>query len=172
MSQLPPWKHCPQCTAALEAQTINGAMRLVCSEGSCGFIHWGNPTPVVAALIEHEGQFLLVRAPQWPEKVFGLVTGFLEPDESPEDAIAREIQEELSLHTEKLTWIDAIAFPAQNQVILAWHAQCSGQIQRSDELADTKHVPISKLRPWPFGTGIAVERWLQRQRDADHVPVS
>jgi len=42
----------------------------------------GKSHPVVAAIIEHEGQVLLARGKNWPEKMFALVTGFLEADES------------------------------------------------------------------------------------------
>lgn len=160
MRHLPAWKFCPQCAAPLLAKELNGAARWVCGEERCGFIHWANPTPVVAALIEYDGQALLVRAQGWPDKVFGLVTGFLEPVETPEDAIRREIQEELALRVEALTWIGPFSFPQQNQVLLCWHARCVGEIALSEELVDTKRVPWSSLRPWPFGTGLAVERWL------------
>lgn len=137
---------------------------MVCISSKCGFTYWGNPTPVVAAIIELEGEIILVRAHGWPEKVYGLVTGFLEPVEHPEDAICREIGEELSLQVDELTWIGPYAFAQQNQILLCWHARCSGAIVLSDEIAETKRISWEKIRPWPFGTGLAVKDWIEQRK--------
>jgi ADP-ribose pyrophosphatase YjhB (NUDIX family) len=62
-------------------------------------VHWDNPTPVVAALIEVDGRVLLARNKTWPAKMFALVTGVLERDESPLQAVEREVAEETALAT-------------------------------------------------------------------------
>ena len=67
------YKFCPACGQPLAARAADA--RLACA---CGFIHWDNPVPVVAAIVEHEGAVILARNRDWPEKMYGLVTGFLE----------------------------------------------------------------------------------------------
>ena len=81
------YRFCPWCGSELERSEREGRTRQVCPAAGCGFVHWDNPTPVVAAIIEHEGQVLLARNRAWPEKKFGLVTGFLERGETPETGV-------------------------------------------------------------------------------------
>lgn len=64
---------------------------------ACGWTHWNNPTPVLAAIVEVNGQVLLARNGAWPEKMFALITGFMEAGESPQEGIAREVKEETNL---------------------------------------------------------------------------
>jgi NAD+ diphosphatase len=132
-----------------------------CTQPGCGFVHWDNPLPVVAGIVEHEGEIVLVRAPSWPEKFFGLVTGFLERDETPEQGIVREVAEELSLTGEVVAPVGVYAFPMRNEVIMAYHLRATGEISLSDELAGYKRVSVEKLRPWPMGTGLAVADFLK-----------
>lgn len=88
-------KYCPECTNALTPKPIDGAERMACTSPQCGFVHWDNPVPVVAALIEYQGKIVLARNAQWPKGMFSLVTGYLEKNETPENAVIREIKEEL-----------------------------------------------------------------------------
>ena len=139
-------KFCLRCGGALGSREEAGRVRPVC--GACGWVHYGNPTPVVAALLEHDGDIVLVQNKGWPESWYGLVTGFLEAGESPEDGLLREVHEELGLRGEIVSWI------------LAWHVRATGEIVVGDELAGYKRVTPGKLRPWPMGTGHAVRDWL------------
>ena len=91
------WRFCPQCGGELVAREAGGLSRPTCPDEACGFVLWDNPVPVVAALVEHEGRIVLARNVAWPENAFGLVTGFLERNEAPEAAVAREVSEELGL---------------------------------------------------------------------------
>src|SRR5438309_1254651 len=79
--------------APLRPQTPEGRERLHCSTDSCDYVFYDNPVPVVAALVEHGQTVLLVRGKGWPEKWYGLVTGFLEKGESPEEGVLREVRE-------------------------------------------------------------------------------
>jgi len=153
---------CPCCASALRVKWIDARERQVCSN-DCGFVRWNNPVPVVAGLIVYAGRALLVRQSNWPEKWFGLVTGFLEEKEEPADAIAREIREELGLHAQKVSWIGEFAFPEQNQLILAYAVACEGELLCSAEISEFKLIELSDLRPWPFGTGKAVKAWLEQR---------
>ncbi len=76
-----PYRYCPCCATALVRQMQGERERATCP--ACGWVHWDNPTPVVAALIEYGGKVLLARNRAWPERMFALVTGFLERDETP-----------------------------------------------------------------------------------------
>jgi NADH pyrophosphatase NudC (nudix superfamily) len=160
------WRFCPRCASPLEDAHLGGLPRRVCPADGCGFIAWGNPVPVVCALIEcvdRGGQMLLARNAAWPEGKFALVTGFLEREESPEVAVAREVKEETGLDTEAVHWIGNYPFDEANQVLLVYHLQARGQIALNEELAEVKLIPKDKLKGWPRGTGYAVLDWLARQ---------
>src|SRR5438445_9612531 len=159
-------KFCPSCAAPLRPRAVEGGERLACSSKSCDYGFYDNPTPVVAALVEHKETVLLVRNKGWPDKWFGLVSGFLEKGESPEDGVLREVREELGLRGEIISFIGAYAFPEMNQVILAYHVRAQGEIELGEELAGVKAVPPDKLRPWPLGTGRAVRDWPERRPQA------
>ncbi len=153
-------KFCPTCASPLQPRQMEGRERLVCPNESCGYVFYDNPVPVVAALLEHGQTVLLVRNKGWPEKWYGLVSGFLEKGESPEEGVLREVKEEVGLKGEIVSFIGAYPFVEMNQVILAYHVRGHGEIVIGSEIAGVKAVPPDKLRPWPLGTGHAVRDWL------------
>ncbi len=154
------FRFCPRCGAALTQAVHGGRPRPACAQASCGFVQWGNPTPVVAAIVEHGDDVLLVRGKGWPEKLYGLVSGFLEAAEKPEDGVLRELREELGLEGTVVRLVGVYPFELRNEVIVAYHVRASGEVTVGDELEGYKRVPRSKLRPWPFGTGLAVADFL------------
>lgn len=156
------FKYCPMCAQALVEQEHGGALRRVCPAGSCGYIHWDNPTPVVAAIVEHDGGIILAHNKMWPVKFYGLITGFLEKtDPSPEQAVLREVQEELGLIASQAEFVGHYAFARQNQLLIAYHVACQGPITLGDELSEYRRVAFEKARYWPAGTGFALRDWLR-----------
>jgi len=155
-------RFCPVCAAPLVERADageGGKVRLACPDGH--WTHWDNPLPVLAALVEIEGRVLLARNAAWPEKMFGLITGFMERGETPEQGVARELKEETSLDAVEIRLIGVYEFTRKNEVILAYHVQASGEIRLSDELVEYRLVAPEKLRPWRAGTGFAVADWMQ-----------
>lgn len=128
-----------------------------------GFVHWDNPLPVVAAVIEcidRDGAVLLARNHAWPEKMFALVTGFLERGEIPEAAVAREVREEVNLETVVVKLLGAYPFARKNEVIIGYHVRARGEIVLNEELAEYRLVAPDRLQPWPQATGLAVRDWM------------
>jgi NAD+ diphosphatase len=163
---------CPQCATGLAtievAEDGGPKARLRCP--ACGWTHWNNPTPVLAAVIEcvdRDGQLLLARNAAWTARMFGLVTGFMEAGETPQQGITREVAEETSLEVEALALIGVYDFQRMNQVIIAYHAVARGEILLSPELAEYKLFAPSDVRCWPAGTGHALADWL---RSRGHEP--
>jgi len=157
------FKYCPLCGKGLTKNTVNGKELLCCISNNCGYVFWDNPLPVVAAIVEMDGKVLLARDKEWPGKVFGLITGFLEKGETPETAVKREVKEELGLDSEIVELVGVYSFFERNQLIIAYQLSAVGEIKLGDELAEIKWIPVDKLKPWPFGTGHAVRDWLERR---------
>ncbi len=133
-----------------------------CRDG-CGFVHWNNPLPVLAAVVEYKDKLLLARNAVWPEGRFALVTGFMERDETPELGVARELKEETNLDTESASLIGVYEFMRKNELIIAYHVKATGRIELSEELAEYKLVAPEKMRIWNAGTGFAVADFLERR---------
>lgn len=154
-------RFCPQCAAALAMAEVHAQARLRCP--ACAYVHWDNPIPIVAALVEMDGIVILARNRRWPENMFGLISGFLEKGETPEAAILREVQEELGLRGKAANFIGYYPFFEMNQLILAFHVPAHGSISLNEELAAIKRVPVERLKPWTIGTGPAVRDWLEQR---------
>ena len=164
------FKFCPTCATplALIGLEEDGGFteRLRCP--ACGFTHWNNPTPVLAAIVEVDGRILLARNAAWSGRMFGLITGFMEAGESPEEGIRREIAEETSLDVTKLTLVGVHDFQRMNQVIVTYHAVAQGEVKLSPELVEYKLMAPANIRCWRAGTGFALADWL---RSKGHEPV-
>lgn len=153
------YRFCPRCAAPLKVALHGGRERPGCA--SCGWVHWDNPTPVVAAVIEYEGKVLLARNVAWPPRMFALVTGFLERDESPAAAVLREVKEETGLDATQATLIGAYGFAQMNQLILGYHVAAHGTLALGAELAEVRLLEPERVRPWPLATGLALADWLR-----------
>ncbi len=155
--------YCPLCRQELVTDLVDGRSRLVCPAGECGYVKWDNPIPVVAAIVELDGRIVLTRNKGWPEKWYGLVAGYLERGETPEQAVLREVDEELGLSAEIVDFVGYYSFYERNQLILAFHVMAAGEIALGDELEDARLVAPEEVRPWKIGTGPALRDWLKNR---------
>lgn len=155
---------CPRCARSLEDRPLveEGVAcdRRVCPDAACGYVQWGNPVPVVGALVEHEGDILLARNAAWPEGWFALVTGYLEANEDPRAAVAREVKEEMGLDVREVHLIGNYIYERKNEVVLCYHALATGSVALGAELAEYKRMKPHELRPWRRATGLAVADWM------------
>jgi NAD+ diphosphatase len=165
-------RFCPNCATPLapieQIEDSGPKTRLRCP--ACAWTHWNNPTPVLAAVVEcadRGGRLLLARNAAWSQRLFALITGFMEAGETPQEGIAREVAEETSLQVDALSLIGVYDFQHMNQIIIAYHALAHGEIRLSPELAEYKLFAPQDVRCWPAGTGYALADWL---RSRGHEP--
>jgi NADH pyrophosphatase NudC (nudix superfamily) len=159
-------KYCPECGNMLASKRIDGVERKACVFQECGFVHWGNPVPVVAALIEYQGKIVLARNSEWPEGMFSLVTGYLERAETPEEAVVREVKEELGLDGKVQEFIGCYSFIEKNQIILAHWVVATGELKIGNEISEVKLLSLEELELWQFGrlalTSAIAKQWLEK----------
>ncbi len=165
----PAFQYCPQCATplALAKQMEDGGEkeRLRCP--ACGYTHWNNPTPVLAAIVECDGKILLARNAAWPGKMYALITGFMEAGESPQGGIAREVKEETNLDCSEVNLVGVYDFQRMNQVIIAYHVVAHGTVALSPELVDYKLYGYGEVLCWPAGTGYALAEWLKKVKNIE-----
>lgn len=155
---------CPNCGKPLKKSIYGDRERILCADREgCGYVFWNNPTPVVAAIVEHEGKIVLARNAAWPPEWYALITGFLEAGETPEEGVLREMKEELNLDGEIVEFVGLFEFHRMNQLIIAYHVRAWGEISLSEELVDYKKQRPEEILPWPQGTGQAVREWQARR---------
>ncbi len=164
------WRFCPLCAAPLARRMVGERERDACT--GCDWVHWDNPTPVVAAVIEYDGRVLLARNRAWPPKMFALVAGFLERGETPAEGVLREVKEETDLDADCAHLIGVYEFMRRNELIVAYHVPARGTVRLGEELAEYRLVEPAKLRPWPQGTGQALADWMRaRNLPVDFLPL-
>jgi len=90
------YRYCPVCTAELAWRELDARLRQVCP--ACGFVHYQNPAPAAACLVDLNGRVLMVQR-KYPPYVgdWTLPAGYVEWDETPEQAAVRETHEETGL---------------------------------------------------------------------------
>ena len=89
----------------------------------CGTEHFPRTDPVVIMIAEHDGRALVGRGPNWPAGRYSALAGFMEPGESIEEAVAREIFEEAGVRVRGVRYVASQPWPFPSQLMMACVAQ-------------------------------------------------
>lgn len=108
--------------------------------------------PAIICLVEDaDGNVLLGRQPRWPRGMYSTLAGFCEVAESLEDAVAREVNEEVGLHVEDVRYYASQPWPFPQSLMLGFFATCAGRRPTltldQDELEDARWFSHSEVRP-------------------------
>jgi NAD+ diphosphatase len=115
--------HCPQCGTATE-QSAAGWTRTCPRDGSQ---HFPRTDPAVIMLIHDGGhRALLGRGQQWPAGRFSTLAGFVEPGESLEAAVAREVREEVGVSITDIQYVASQPWPFPSSLMLGFAARVAG----------------------------------------------
>jgi NAD+ diphosphatase len=91
--------------------------------GHCGAEHYPRVDPVVIMLAEHDGRLLLGRQPHYPPGRYSALAGFVEPGESIEAAVARELREEAGIAVEQVRYLCSQPWPFPSSLMIGAHAR-------------------------------------------------
>jgi NAD+ diphosphatase len=106
---------------------------------ACGAQHFPRTDPVVIMLVRRGNRVLLGRSPGWPEGMYSALAGFVEPGETPETAVRREVFEETGIRLGAVRYIAAQPWPFPNSLMLGYLADALGDAIRLDhELEDAR----------------------------------
>ena len=166
------WRFCPRCAQPLTPF----AGRVEC--GACGFVHYANPVPAVAALVRDDrGRLLLARRAEEPfAGLWDTPGGFVEEGEQPVDALRRELQEEtgLTVAVGELVGVFPDAYgdgPEAVEIVnLVWEAAIvSGEPAPADDVSELGWFALDALPPddeLAFGwIAPTLRTWGARKRD-------
>jgi NAD+ diphosphatase len=162
---------CGSPTASEEA----GHMRL-CTNPDCKTMHFPRTDPAVIMLVSDGERALLGRNKNFPPGMYSTLAGFVEPGESLEDAVAREVLEETAIEVSSVAYHSSQPWPFPSNIMLGFHAEAATSEITVDygELEDAKwferdwilqHADDNSFR-LPRLDSIArrlVEDWLHRR---------
>lgn len=112
-------RHCAVCGAP--TAQFRGGWGRKCSD--CGAEHFPRVDPVVIMLAECDGQVLVARQPQFPAGFFSALAGFLEPGESLEEAVAREMWEEAGVRARDVAYVASQPWPFPSSLMMGCMAR-------------------------------------------------
>jgi NAD+ diphosphatase len=135
------------CAACGAATTLTkGGWQRDCT--GCGASHFPRTDPVVIMLAEHEDAVLVGRQAAWPEGRFSALAGFVEPGESLEDAVRRELFEEAGLHCGDVRYVASQPWPFPSSLMIGCIAAAPGRdvVLDTTELCDSLWVTRAQVR--------------------------
>ena len=108
----------------------------------CGAEHFPRVDPVVIMLAEHQGRVLVARQPQYPPGRYSALAGFIEPGESIEEAVARELMEEAGVAATGVRYVASQPWPFPGSLMIACLAEAASEALALDrnELEDAMWV--------------------------------
>ena len=167
---------CAKCGAASEVS--QAGWRRTCT--ACGTHHFPRTDPVVIMLILHGNDVLLGRSPHWPEGMFSLLAGFMEPGESIEAAVRREVMEESAIEVGEVRYLSSQPWPFPSSLMIG----CMGfatsreithdptEIEEAlwvsrEEVMAAQHEENPRIRPARKGSiaHFLIDRWLRDRLD-------
>jgi NAD+ diphosphatase len=135
---------CAKCGSA--TAVFRGGWARKCP--ACGAEHFPRVDPVVIMIAEHDGRALLGRGKGWPPGRYSALAGFLEPGESIEEAVAREIAEEAGVRVGRVRYVASQPWPFPSSLMIACVAEAEDDAITLDvnELEDAMWVPREMVR--------------------------
>jgi NAD+ diphosphatase len=131
-------RFCGDCGAP--TASVDGGHRRVCTSGQCGQQHFPRTDPAVITLVRSGERCLLGRQQIWPQGFFSVIAGFVEPGESLEDAVVREILEETGIRVTEVQYHSSQPWPFPSSIMLGFTATALNETVRlnDQELEDAR----------------------------------
>ncbi|MCP3992119.1 MAG: NAD(+) diphosphatase [Actinomycetia bacterium] len=140
---------------------------------SCGSMAYPRLTPAVIVLVERDdGRALLAWGRQFPGRFYSALAGFVEPGESLEECVVREVKEEVGIEIGNLSYFGSQPWPFPHSVMIGFRASyVSGELQpQESEIVEADWYHHDELPPAPRGgmsiAGWLIEDWIARRGGA------
>jgi NAD+ diphosphatase len=146
-------RFCGRCGTPTEAKTEERAR--VCP--ACKLSAYPRLSPAVMALVRREGEILLGRSPHFPPGMYSALAGFVEPGETLEQCLAREVEEEVGVQVSRIRYFASQPWPFPNSLMIAFICDwVSGEIRpQAGEIEDANWFKVLQLPKLPSKISIA-----------------
>lgn len=157
-------RFCGRCGTPTEPASGERARRCP----GCGLLAFPRLAPAVITLIEREGEALLARGRAFPMPMYSCIAGFVEPGETMEEAVHREVREEVGVAVTNVRYVSSQPWPFPHSLMIGFEATWAGGEILIDEteIVDAQWYRPDDLPMIPPGMSIArtlIDRWLARQ---------
>ena len=122
-------RYCGRCGTATRMKECERAKECP----ACGYVSYPRITPAMMVLITRGRQILLARAPRFPPGMFSALAGFVEPGETIEDCIRREVREEVGLEVDGIRYFSSQSWAFPHSLMIAYTAEYAGGELKPDE---------------------------------------
>jgi NAD+ diphosphatase len=131
-------RFCGVCGSATRSEEGGHVRR--CTNPSCNAQHFPRTDPAVIMLVHDGDRCLLGRQRVWPAGMHSTLAGFVEPGESLEEAVAREVEEETAIRVDQVAYHSSQPWPFPASIMLGFHARARTTEIRVDnsELQDAR----------------------------------
>lgn len=120
--------------------------RMACSNEECARETFPRIDPAIIVLVTHKDACLLGHNASWPPKIFSALAGFVEPGESLEDAVVREVYEEAQVQLAKIQYVSSQPWPFPASAMCGFYAESTERVSgSSDEIEETRWFTVSSL---------------------------
>jgi NAD+ diphosphatase len=148
---------------------VPGERAMYCEHDNLRFYPRISPSMIV--LITRGDEILLARSPRFVTGVYSTLAGFVEPGESAEDCVRREVMEEVQVKVRNIRYMGSQCWPFPHSMMLGFHAEYdSGEIvPQADEIEDARWFRLDDLPPLPANRSIArylIEVYLAQRSGA------
>jgi NAD+ diphosphatase len=138
--------HCPRCGTPTVTVAAGHAQRCPAD----GSEHFPRVDPAVIMLVtDPDERCLLARNRRWPERRVSILAGFVEPGESAEQAVAREVEEETAIVVTRVHYVGSQPWPMPQSLMLGFRAEAGGELDLrvdEDEIAEAHWYSREELR--------------------------
>ncbi|MFQ3223947.1 MAG: NAD+ diphosphatase [Lentimonas sp.] len=114
-------RHCGKC--GTRTTVVSAGHHRICSDSECAQHFFPNMDPAVIVLVEHNGRALLGRQASWRAGMYSTLAGFVEPGETIEAAVAREVHEEAGVPLEAIQYQSSQSWLFPNSLMLGFRAK-------------------------------------------------
>lgn len=123
----------------------------------CGLVAYPRLAPAVMGLVRRGRELLLARSPRFPVAMYSALAGFVEPGETLEQCLEREVHEEVGIRVCAVRYFASQPWPFPHSLMIAFHADYDrGEIRADDvEIEDAQWFDIAKLPKLPARISIA-----------------
>jgi NAD+ diphosphatase len=120
--------------------------RMLCSNRECARESFPRIDPAIIVLVTHKDACLLGRNAKWASRHFSTLAGFVEPGESLEDAVVREVFEEVQLQLENISYVSSQPWPFPASAMCGFYAEALDRNSgTSDEVDETRWFTVESL---------------------------
>ncbi|MAG32503.1 MAG: NAD(+) diphosphatase [Deltaproteobacteria bacterium] len=172
--QIMEWDRTHQFCGACGEPTVLATEDRSRSCPKCKFPMYPRLAPAMIVSVERDDEILLARSPHFPEGIMSVLAGFVEPGESAEEAVKREVYEETKILCGNVEYFSSQAWPFPNSLMLGFRAQYeSGEIEiDNEEIVAAEWFKASEM-PHFFPGRVSIAQWLIRDfliRNGQEVP--